>query len=646
MRKLFTLATAVLTSFAMWAVDIYKTDFSETLASSATSAITKGAFETPSVTWKGDFTTCFHTSGSAGAIKITFDPAISLADYSDVKLKVFWGSPSNRPLKVAVNDGELVEIDKIGSSAERNQIREAETDITATSLTSLNLTSSGGGDVYMFRLEITGGAKCEAPAEALKFEASKTSEVYAGDEITFTISGGNGAEKTLTLDGSAFTADKWTAVAGEHTFVLSQDVKDGKCGDMIELKLTVASTDPVAKAEIEGKATAVIDKEATLTCKAENATNWQWYKGEAKIEGATEAEYKFTPDAAGELKFSCEAWNKFTDPHVKSAEFTVTVTEGACGVLALIEVKAKDQATLTGEFAGTAAVKNLDGQDKNKSVFDGKTGFKLYKEGSSIGADFTDGTLKAKDKVIVFVTTASAKMQIFGDKDGNKLLKEIDNVVQGENVIVLDDEAEGATGLYVIRKLGGDEGAKYNPHIAYIQLKRPCGEESSDASLKSLTIGGKKVDPDAEGVYNYEVPADYTEDQISIAYELNDAKAQADKPSPREVLVPEAGAEAKEVTITVTAEDGTQVVYVVKITKAAAQGGEEQPGGEQPGGEQPGGEQPGGEQPGGEQPGGDSDQAIDEVQGDRVQCTKVIRDGQLVILKNGILYNAQGAILK
>ncbi|MBQ4393829.1 MAG: DUF5123 domain-containing protein [Paludibacteraceae bacterium] len=39
-------------------------------------------------------------------------------------------------------------------------------------------------------------------------------------------------------------------------------------------------------------------------------------------------------------------------------------------------------------------------------------------------------------------------------------------------------------------------------------------------------------------------------------------------------------------------------------------------------------------------------QGIDNVQGDNVQCTKVIENGQLIILKNGMKYNAQGALVK
>ena len=38
-------------------------------------------------------------------------------------------------------------------------------------------------------------------------------------------------------------------------------------------------------------------------------------------------------------------------------------------------------------------------------------------------------------------------------------------------------------------------------------------------------------------------------------------------------------------------------------------------------------------------------QAVDNVQGDKVQSTKVLRDGMLIIEKNGVRYNAQGAVI-
>jgi hypothetical protein len=75
------------------------------------------------------------------------------------------------------------------------------------------------------------------------------------------------------------------------------------------------------------------------------------------------------------------------------------------------------------------------------------------------------------------------------------------------------------------------------------------------------------------------------------------------------MLVPEAGAAATEAAIKVTAEDGTTVKeYKVSVTKAK------------------------------------KTEALDNV-ADETKAVKVIRDGQLYILKNGVLYNAQGTAL-
>jgi hypothetical protein len=41
-----------------------------------------------------------------------------------------------------------------------------------------------------------------------------------------------------------------------------------------------------------------------------------------------------------------------------------------------------------------------------------------------------------------------------------------------------------------------------------------------------------------------------------------------------------------------------------------------------------------------------SQQGLEDVQGNNVQCTKVVRDGQIFILRGEKVYNAQGALVK
>ena len=38
--------------------------------------------------------------------------------------------------------------------------------------------------------------------------------------------------------------------------------------------------------------------------------------------------------------------------------------------------------------------------------------------------------------------------------------------------------------------------------------------------------------------------------------------------------------------------------------------------------------------------------SVDQVPSDQVQCTKVLRDGQIFILRGDKVYNAQGALVK
>ena len=402
---------------------------------------------------------------------------------------------------------------------------------------------------------------CEAPATALKLEANKTSEIYAGDEITFTLSGGNEAEKKLEgKNGEEIKDNKWTAVKGEHTFVLSQDAKDGICGGSVELKLTVGSKEPVTQAFISGKTTAVVGEEASLTCTAGNATAFQWYKNAAKIDGATEATYTFTPDAAGELTFECEASNAYTTTPVKSPVFKVLVTEAPilCGEL----IKATTRQVVTGEVGGSVitSLSKGDAQKLNKNKHFGIT----LKEGAFAEGDvFVMNITVAPDDARTMGT-----MKLYADKEGKELLFEADSAdvgVVGENKWKLSAAVAGKSSLFVVR--GG--GADWNPTFSYVAVTRKCGNESSDASLKSLTVNGQAVEA-KENVYAYEAPADYAEVDVKVVYELNDAKATADPAGGSfDVIVPEAGAEPITKKLTVTAEDGTKAEYIISVTRAA-----------------------------------------------------------------------------
>ena len=730
MKKIFTFTLAILATMSLWASETVINLQIPTSAESKKAAQvgTQEAYigrcgNTYAITDKGmpllssSIFAAFKVDAKSTVVLTCFCSAGSNYD-KDVYLSVVDWSKITAMATTAVNStesktyfettykGYKIKYDKATQKDTEYEIELGEVDAGAAAIYLPGSVNSA----YFIR-KITLKPTCEAPENALVLKASKTVDVVANDEIEFSTEGGNGMDVTIAgKNGETITANKWTAVKGEHIFTAMQELNTstGKCGNTVELKIVVIGTDPVTEAKItcpDDKAK--VGKEVTLTCEAEDATSFQWYKDGEKIEGANAETYSFKPDAAGEFVYSCEAWNKNNDethPAVK-ADFKITVADGDCGILATITVESASAAKIEGTFTGTAAVNSLN--KDAKSEYEGKTGYKLKSEGSYIGADFTEGTLKAGDKVIVFVTTVSdgKKLQIYDDKDHTNLLVDAENIIQGENTFILGANAEGKKGLYAYHVLGGTEGAQYNAHVAYLQLKRSCGDESKDASLKYLIVNGDTVkaesnvynymvafstadlkvtvkyemndggatssgkkefeidvptapgdtvpatftvtaedgattieytiniirpvtdDSDAtikaleinktevkekDGVFAYEVPADQKIKTVIVEFVLNNPDAKADKASGFEMDVPAAGDPAKETTINVIAKNGTKKEYKIAVTKA--EGGE--------------------------------DEGLEGIQSTEYGIQKIVINGQLFILKNGVLYNATGAVVK
>ena len=155
LKKSFLALACIVFATTAWSAAIYETEFVENPSGAKTTA-EKGEFTTPP-DWASDYSSCYHTTGSAGAVTLTFEPAIDLSAYSNCKLTFYWGASSNRPVNLEVNGGSKTEIDKVGSSGERSQVRETSIDLSVTSITSLRFSGSGGGNSYYFRFVITSG---------------------------------------------------------------------------------------------------------------------------------------------------------------------------------------------------------------------------------------------------------------------------------------------------------------------------------------------------------------------------------------------------------------------------------------------------------------------------------------------------------
>ena len=156
MKKFISFALMALFTTSVWGADIFCTDV---LASISGTTITqdKGAYTAGTATsWSGELENYFATSGSTGYYQIAFTTPLSLSNYNNVKIKVYWGATANRPLNLSINGANATQIDAVTSSGDRSKVREAESSITVSSISSLKFVSSGGGGVYLFRIEITG----------------------------------------------------------------------------------------------------------------------------------------------------------------------------------------------------------------------------------------------------------------------------------------------------------------------------------------------------------------------------------------------------------------------------------------------------------------------------------------------------------
>ena len=102
------------------------------------------------------------------------------------------------------------------------------------------------------------------------------------------------------------------------------------------------------------------------------------------------------------------------------------------------------------------------------------------------------------------------------------------------------------------------------------------GEKSTDATIKSLTIDGVPV-AEEDGVFKYELDADFSMNQVQVEFELNDANATAVPASEDGVwmTVPTASDDTVYQYIEVTAEDGETIKnYEIILTIAAPEPGD------------------------------------------------------------------------
>ncbi len=409
-----------------------------------------------------------------------------------------------------------------------------------------------GQTIRISEVTLTIEPECSSPETPLSISSDAPAELYEGTAVHLSFPGGNGAGKGLTLDGETFAELTWTAVAGEHTFVVRQDAYNGYCAQEAELTLNVLAASPVTAVTIDGPATGTIGQELVYTATAENATDFAWsVDGVDANVNAAEFTYIGTK---GNHSIICKARNKFnaTDEWIASDAKAVTVTK-VCGELIRATRNGKNIDPVTGVIGGSAEKST---QDNGKL---GGTGH--YWKLTLASGEFMMG-----DIVTVNVSTAGAqgKIAITSDKEGTDVLGTLEDFgTTGDNEVTL---TKGGVSTIWLSRDGTNNN--YNGVVDAIFVTRAC-EDSNDATIHSLTVNGDAV-AENDGLFEYTVSSSYEEPTVTIAFEIHPlATIKYGLSNPYELSTPEVGSSRGQ-AFTIIAEDGTEKTYTVQIYKSAS----------------------------------------------------------------------------
>lgn len=310
-----------------WGANVYTSNLDNATLTGATASFNSCSVANAPA-WGTGYTKAYLTGSSSGSATITFDPAIDLSGYDDVQLTVHWGSESSRPLKVGINGGSDTQIHESLANGDRSKVISTSCDISASSLSSIKLSSSSGKGTYYFAISITGNVACPATQPGAISKGT-----VSGGVITLTAGGTPAADNTWywqdAADGTATTepgATKDVTIPG--TYYIRSYKASETCWSAAS-SVVVAAEDFYTPCETPNISVHPNSPEATYN-RGDAATalsvtasvgdggtlSYQWYSnatttnsGGTLISGATSADYTPPTAVAGTLYYYCVVTN-------------------------------------------------------------------------------------------------------------------------------------------------------------------------------------------------------------------------------------------------------------------------------------------------------------------------------------------------
>ena len=313
---------------------------------------------------------------------------------------------------------------------------------------------------------------------------------FVGDPINLAITSKNNSKPVkyaVTVDGvegvsgtdysfsvSLGVVQATPLKAGTFVITFSQASDGTYCDAEKSATFVISEKNPVTAVTIDGPTAGYVGQEFVYTATAEGATSYQWLVDGVDA-NTNAAEFTYT-GVKGDHSIVCKARNNFneTDTWIASDPISLKVSS-LYGEIITATLTSGTAATVTGIVGGTADVSLSSSKKMDK--------------GKYFGIALASGTFQEGDTVVITMTTAGSNYPcLFADKERTNCLY---LATEGSSdliyKIVLPAAANSVSTLYVSR---GDEsdGYKWNPVLSSMSVVRPMPVKSTVETLTAVTI--------------------------------------------------------------------------------------------------------------------------------------------------------------